>query len=108
MKVGQWHAGVPKGRDAARTCAFAAAFSALLLAPCFWQSRIQAGDLSSHLYNAWLATLITEGKAPGLWIEHRSNNILSDVALRWLFQHAGPGAAQRILVSASVLVFGWG
>jgi hypothetical protein len=91
-------------RDASRVLLV----SALLLVPCFWQSRIQAGDLSSHLYNAWLATLITEGKAPGLWIEHRSNNILSDVALQWLFQHAGPGAAQRILVSASVLVFGWG
>lgn len=82
--------------------------SVLLLIPCFWQSRIQAGDLSSHLYNAWLATLINQGKAPGLWIEHRSNNVVSDVVLQWLFEHAGPGPAQRILVSATVLIFGWG
>jgi hypothetical protein len=82
--------------------------SVLLLVPCFWQSRIQAGDLSSHLYNAWLATLIAQEKAPGLWIEHRSNNILSDVALQWLLQHGGAGVAQRIVVSAAVLIFGWG
>jgi len=82
--------------------------SVLLLVPCFWQSRIQAGDLSSHLYNAWLATLIAQGKAPGLWIEHRSNNVLSDVAMQWLLQHGGPGLAQRILVPAMVLIFGWG
>jgi hypothetical protein len=91
-------------RDASRIILI----SALLLIPCFWQSRIQAGDLSSHLYNAWLATLIAQGKAPGLWIEHRSNNVLCDVALQWLLQHTGPGLAQRILVSAAVLIFGWG
>jgi hypothetical protein len=82
--------------------------SVLLLVPCFWQSRIQAGDLSSHLYNAWLATLIGQGKAPGLWIEPRSNNVLPDLAMQWLLQHGGPGLAQRILVSAAVLIFGWG
>lgn len=91
-------------RDASRVLLV----SVLLLIPCFWQSRIQAGDLSSHLYNAWLAKLINQGKAPGLWIEHRSNNVLSDVALQWLLQHVGPGPAQRILVSVSVLIFGWG
>lgn len=82
--------------------------SVLLLIPCFWQSRIQAGDLSSHLYNAWLATLINQGQAPGLWIEHRSNNVAFDVAMQWLLQQAGPGLAQRIPAAASVLIFGWG
>src|SRR5271169_6208556 len=91
-------------RDASRVLLV----SALLLIPCFWQSRIQAGDLSSHLYNAWLATLIAQGKAPGLWIDHRTNNLLSDVALQWLLQHGGPGIAQRILASSAVLIFGWG
>jgi hypothetical protein len=28
-----------------------------LLLPCYWQPRIQAGDLSSHIYNAWLTEL---------------------------------------------------
>jgi len=27
----------------------------LLLVPCFWKPHIRAGDLPSHLYNAWLA-----------------------------------------------------
>ena len=40
--------------------------SGLLLVPCYWQSRLQAGDLSSHIYNAWLAELIAKGQAPGL------------------------------------------
>jgi len=26
-----------------------------LLVPCFWHQRIEAGDLASHVYNAWLA-----------------------------------------------------
>ena len=91
-------------RDALRVTVI----SVILLVPCFWQSRIQAGDLSSHLYNAWLATLIAQGKAPGLWIDHRTNNVLTDVTLQSLSEHAGPGLAQRILVSAAVLIFGGG
>ena len=100
----QDHPKRPSWRDASRFILV----SVLLLVPCFWQSRIQAGDLSSHLYNAWLANLVSEGKAPQLWIEHRSNNVLFDLALQWLLQHVGPGPAQRILISAVVLIFGWG
>ena len=108
VDVGQAPSRVNPGRRIWRNTFLVTLASVLLLAPCFWQSRIQAGDLSSHLYNAWLATLIDQGKAPGLWIEHRSNNILSDVALQWLLQHGGTGVAQRIVVSAAVLIFGWG
>ncbi len=28
--------------------------STLLLGPCFWHRYIVAGDLDSHMYNAWL------------------------------------------------------
>jgi hypothetical protein len=83
-------------------------FSTALLIPCFWQSRIQAADLSSHTYNAWLAAEIRRGAAPGLWISFRSNNILFDLMLQWLIVRVGPDFAQRLAVSASVLVFGWG
>lgn len=83
-------------------------FSAAFLIPCFWQSRIQSADLSSHIYNAWLATRIHQGIAPGLWISPQSNNILFDVILEWLLVRVGPSWAQRIAVSISVLVFGWG
>jgi hypothetical protein len=83
-------------------------FSIALLIPCFWQSRIQAADLSSHIYNAWLASQIRRGSAPGLWISFQSNNILFDLMLQWLVVRVGPDLAQRLAVSASVLVFGWG
>lgn len=83
-------------------------FSAVLLIPCFWQSRIQSADLGSHIYNAWLAAQIHSGALPGLWISPRSNNILFDVLLEWLFVRVGPDWAQRIAVSACVLTFGWG
>lgn len=83
-------------------------FSAALLIPCFWQSRIQAADLSSHIYNAWLATQIRQGTAPGLSISPQSNNVLFDLMLDWLFLRVGPDWAQRVAVSVSVLVFGWG
>jgi hypothetical protein len=84
------------------------ALSILLLAPCFWQPRIQAGDLSSHLYNAWLAQLIERGLAPGLTLARQSNNVLFDWILSGLMPAFGAAAAQRIAVSAAVLVFFWG
>ena len=80
----------------------------LLLVPCFWQPRLQAGDLSSHVYNAWLAHLIQGGQAPGLTIASQTTNVLFDLVLKALFDAFGPGAAQRIAVSASVLVFAAG
>jgi hypothetical protein len=91
-----------------RTVACVVVFSLLLLAPCFWQSRIQAGDLSSHLYNAWLAQLIEHGHAPGLTLVQQSNNVLFDLTLSGLMRSFGAAAAQRIAVSAAVLVFFWG
>jgi hypothetical protein len=83
------------------------AISVALLIPCFWQSRIQAGDLSSHIYNAWLARLISEGRAPGLALARQSTNVLFDLMLSALFP-VGAGVAQRIAVSIALLVFVWG
>src|SRR5207247_532854 len=57
------------------------AISAMILVPCCWHRRIEAGDLPSHVYNAWLAQLIEKGQAPGLYIAKQWNNILFDVAL---------------------------
>jgi hypothetical protein len=82
--------------------------SVVLVLPCFWQSRIQAGDLSSHIYNAWLATLIEQGRATGLYLKPQWTNTLFDLALIQLWRLAGPGAAQRIAVSCSVLLLCWG
>lgn len=82
--------------------------SAVLLGPCFWQPFIHGGDLPSHLYNAWLAILIKQGHAPGLWIARQWTNVAFDVALSWLLGTFGAGTAERIAVPAAVLVFFWG
>jgi hypothetical protein len=82
--------------------------SLVLLVPCFWQPRIQAGDLSSHIYNAWLAQLIERGQAAGLTLAPQSNNVLFDLMLSGLMRAFGASAAQRIAVSVAVLVFFWG
>jgi len=82
--------------------------SILLLIPCFWQSRLQAGDLSSHIYNAWLAQLIAAGQAPGLTVARQTTNVLFDLMLSGLFAAAGAEAAQRVSVSLTVLIFVWG
>src|ERR1700745_947156 len=82
-------------------------FSVALLIPCLWQSGIQSADLSSHIYNAWLASQIHQGNAPGLWISSQKDNVLFDLMLEWLLVRVGPDLAQRIAVSISVLVFGW-
>ena len=83
-------------------------FSLVILVPCFWQKRIQATDLSSHVYNAWLASLAEQGKTPGVYVTHQWNNVAFDVGLEWLLVRVGPSAAQRIMVSAAVLIFFWG
>jgi len=82
--------------------------SLLVLVPCFWQNRIQAGDLSSHIYNSWLAQQIDQGKAPGLFIARQPSNVLFDLILSGLFRSFGAQAAQHIAVSAAVLIFFWG
>ena len=84
------------------------AMSAAVLIPCFWHRRIEAGDLASHVYNAWLAQLTEKGQAPGLYIARQWDNILFDVLLLGLAKAAGFAAAQRIAVSLCVLVFFWG
>ena len=85
-----------------------AAISAGLLIPCFWHRRIEAGDLGSHVYNAWLAQLIEHGQAPGLHIARQWNNVLFDILLLKLGNLFGLAAAQKILVPFCVLVFFWG
>ena len=82
--------------------------SIALLVPCFWQSRIQAGDLSSHIYNTWLARQIERGEAPGLEIVPQATNVLFDLILARLYGPLGPNLTQRVAVSVTVLNFFWG
>jgi len=82
--------------------------SMAITVPCFWHRRIEAGDLGSHVYNAWLAQLIEKGQAQGLYLARQWNNVLFD----WLMLHAanlfGFAAAEKIVVSLCVLIFFWG
>jgi hypothetical protein len=82
--------------------------SAALLLPCFWHRHIEAGDLGSHLYNAWLAQLIEKGQAPGLYIAHQFSNFLFDFWLLHLANLFGFWLAEKIAVSVCVLIFFWG
>ena len=84
------------------------ALSIALLIPCLWHRRIAAGDLASHVYNAWLAQLIERGQAPGLYIVRRWNNVLVDLALLHLGNWFGLAAAEKLVVSLCVLIFFWG
>ncbi|MFZ3210388.1 MAG: hypothetical protein WA188_02650 [Terriglobales bacterium] len=81
--------------------------SVLVLVPCFWHRHLEANDLGSHVYNAWLVQLIHQGKAPELHIVPQSNNVLFDLMLSGLFR-LGPRAAECIATSAAVLIFFWG
>ncbi len=82
--------------------------SVLIVIPCFWHREIEAGDLGSHLYNAWLAQLIHRGQLPGLWLAHPWTNVLFDYMLSGLGAILGLPAAEKIAVTVSVLVFFWG
>jgi len=82
--------------------------SAAVLLPCFWHRHIQATDLGSHVYNAWLAQLMRQGLAPGMHFVPRTSNVLFDLMLDALFRHFGPIVAERAAVSLAVLVFFWG
>jgi hypothetical protein len=82
--------------------------SAAVLAPIFWHRNIAAGDLGSHLYNAWLAQLIRHGYAPGLWLAQRWNNVLFDYLLVGIGRFVSLHAAEKIAVSLAVLIFFWG
>jgi len=84
------------------------AVSVLLLLPCFWHQRIEAGDLGSHVYNAWLAQLVQEGRAPGVYIVWQWDNILFDLLLFYSAKAFGLAVAQKMVVSLSVLIFFWG
>ena len=88
--------------------AIALLVSALTLVPCFWQRHIEAGDLGSHTYISWIAVLAEQGRVPGLFVAHQWNNVAVDCALSWLGPFLGFTAAEKIVVSACVLIFFWG
>jgi hypothetical protein len=82
--------------------------SIFLIVPCLWHRHIEAGDLGSHVYNAWLAELVQQGRAPGVYVVWQWNNILFDLLLFYSAKAFGFIAAEKIVVSVCVLIFFWG
>lgn len=82
--------------------------SVAVVIPCFWHRHIEAGDLPSHTFNAWLATLIQQGKAPGLYLARQWYNILFDLLLLYSAKLFGFGAGPKIVVALAALIFFWG
>ena len=74
--------------------------SVAAVTPCVWHRRIEAGDLGSHVYNAWLAQLIGKGQAPGLYIAKQWNNVLFDVVLLRAANLVGMAAAEKMFQRA--------
>lgn len=84
------------------------AISAAVLIPCFWHHEIEADDLGSHLYNAWLVQMIHRGQLPGLWVVHPWTNVLFDYMLSGFGAIFGLHVGEKISVALAVLVFFWG
>jgi hypothetical protein len=82
--------------------------SALLLVPCFWHTHIQAGDLGSHIYNAWLAQLVERHQVSGLLVVRQWTNVLFDLVVLHGANFFGFLAAEKFAVSLVVLSFFWG
>src|SRR6202011_5801829 len=76
--------------------------------PCFEPRPTEAGALPSHTSNAWLATLIQQGRAPGLYLHPQWYNILFDLLLLYSVKLLGFAAGPKIVVAISVLTFFWG
>ena len=85
-----------------------ACVSLLIAIPCVWQPHIQAGDLSSHLYNAWLANEVSAGHLPGLYVVPQFTNVLFDYLLCFLLKSGSVVVAERVAVLLAVEVFFWG
>jgi hypothetical protein len=84
------------------------AISGVVIIPCFWHRHIEAGDLPSHIFNAWLATLIQQGRAPGLYLGPQWYNVLFDLLLLYSAKFFGFVAGPKIVVAVSVLTLFWG
>jgi hypothetical protein len=85
-----------------------ALISALVVVPCFWHEFLVCVDLGSHTYSAWMAGLVSIGKAPGLYIATQKTNVLFDWLLSAMCTYFGYGSGEKIAVAIAVLTFFWG
>ncbi len=81
------------------------AFLGCLLLPVFWTPRVQAVDMASHTYGAWLTSSVRAGAHAGVSLERVHTNLLVDVMLQGLLLFTGPVWAERIAMSMALLAF---
>jgi hypothetical protein len=98
---------IPKIR-ASRQAAIYVILALLISIPCFWQPHIQADDLSSHLYNAWLVNQVEAGQLKGLYIVPQFTNVLFDHLLSFLLKSGSVVFTERVAVLIAVQIFFWG
>jgi hypothetical protein len=72
-----------------------------VIAPCLWHRHIEAGDLGSRMYDAWLGHRIQHGQAPGLLVAAHWQNILFDSLLIGLGSVFSLTASEKIAGSLS-------
>lgn len=84
----------------------AMAATAGILAPCWWHAHIEAGDVASHTYNAWLANQVD--KLHGLSLAWQWTNVLYDVVLAQLCRWFGYSVGEKLAVSGVALALFWG
>ncbi len=82
--------------------------SAAVLIPCFWHKHIEAGDLGSHTYNAWLAELVGRGQLSGLWIVPQWHNVAFDLLLSAFAKIFNWMWSEKLAISLCVLILFWG
>jgi hypothetical protein len=80
-------------------------FGVALLVPVVWTDRVQAIDMASHTYGAWLTWLVREGGVSGLEIVPAGTNVLVDLILAGLGGSIGWVWAERIVACFVLLVF---
>lgn len=66
-----------------------------------------AGDLHTHLYNAWLGNLVADGHVNGLWLAPAWTNSLISRGLAALLESLSPGAAEKVIHLALAEGFLW-
>jgi hypothetical protein len=70
--------------------------------------RLIAGDFPSHVYNAWLAIQIHQGRLAGLVISAQTSNIAADAMLATLLRLTNVYVAEHLVGAITLLVFFWG
>lgn len=82
--------------------------SFVVILPCLWLPLVSPVDLQSHLYNAWLSTLISQNAISGIVSRPQTTNIVVDLLLAKTLSLWGVSVAERLTSSLLILTFFWG